>query len=522
MTGRGGPPDPWERDERYRQLVELAPDGILVHDGECIVLANAAAVQLAGAASRDELAGLPIDALLHPPYLKSVQLQLRKGTGRAGNAPPVRDTLHRLDGAEVEVEVRAVAFVDRGCLSAHLIIRDITERLATENKARELDKRVQQTQRLEAVGALAGGVAHEVNNMMSVVVGIGDFLLQDQHLPGACLADVRKIVQAAERAAAVSRQLLTFSRRAPHQPRVVDLSDVVLTAEPVVRRLLGGNRTLIIEASAVLPVWIDPSQLEQAVVNLALNARDAMPASGVLTITAAKQTLPHGAVAADGAAIPAGAYATLVVRDTGAGMDPATRDKIFEPFFTTKPIGHGTGLGLPAVEGVIRQHNGFIVVESEPWVGTAFTLYLPISSDPQLTENPGVPARPRADPAPTGATVLVVDDEPSVRDIVARSLTRGGFRPMEAAGGGEALALVDREGPPALVITDLMMPGMGGAELARLLRARWPAMPILFMSGYSNDGVDCQELAGFEGGLLEKPFSPDDLVAKVTGALSRT
>lgn len=521
MTGSGGSLDRWDRDERYQQLVELAPDGILVHDGERIVLANHAAVLLAGAASREELAGLPIDAILHPPYLKSVQLQLTNGICPAGDAPPVRDTLHRLDGAEVEVEVRAVAFVDHGRLSAHLIIRDITERLAAEETARQMEERVRQAQRLETVGALAGGVAHEVNNMMGVVVGIGGFLLQDERLPEDCLVDVRKVVHAAERAAAVSRQLLTFSRRAPHQPRVVDLCDVVLGTEPVVRRLLGEERMLTIEACAVLPVWIDPTQLEQVVVNLALNARDAMGAGGVLTLLAAEQALPHGATAADGAAIPPGAYATLVVRDTGVGMDAETRGRVFEPFFTTKPIGQGTGLGLPAVEGVIRQHNGFITVESEPWVGTTFTLRLPILPISELVEEPDLPPRPAVDATPTGATVLVVDDEAAVRDIVARSLTRGGFRPMLAADGGEALELVDRDGPPRLVITDVMMPGIGGAELARRLKARWPAMPIIFMSGYSADELELQNLPGFEGGLLEKPFSPDDLVARATAALSR-
>jgi len=520
MTGRGGIRDRWERDERYQQLVELAPDGILVHDGERIVLANAAAVQLAGAVSRDELAGLPIDAILHPPYLKSVQLQITDGIGPVGSAPPVRDTLHRLDGAEVEVEVRAVAFVDHGRLSAHLIIRDITERLAAEDRARQMDERVQRAERMETVGALAGGVAHEVNNMMGVVVGIGGLLLQDGRMPEDCLADIRKIVQAAERAAAVSRQLLTFSRRAPHQPRVVDLCGVVLGTEPVIRRLLGEDRRLTIEACTALPVWIDPGQLEQVVVNLALNARDAMAPGGVLTITAAEQQLARGAVAADGAAIPAGAYATLEVRDTGSGMDATTRTRIFEPFFTTKPFGHGTGLGLPAVEGVVRQHNGFITVESEPGVGTALTLYLPISSDSQLSENPGEPPRPHADPAPTGATVLVVDDEPAVRDIVARSLKRAGFRPMEAASGSEALALVERKGPPELVVTDLMMPGIGGAELARQLRTRWPALPIIFMSGYSAESLDLRNLAGVDAGLLEKPFTPDALVARVTAALA--
>jgi two-component system, cell cycle sensor histidine kinase and response regulator CckA len=513
--------DDRERDERYRELVELAPDGILIHDGERIVLANAAAVRLAGATRREQLVGLPIDTFLDPPYLKAVQSQLTDFAIPAELAPPVRDTFRRLDGSEVQVEVRAVVFMDRDRPSAHLIVRDITERLAVEQAARHLDRRLQQAQRMEAVGALAGGVAHEVNNMMLVVLGFSDFLLVDVRLPADCLADVREIMKAADRAAAVTGQLLAFSRRAVHRPQVVDLAAAVRAAEPVIRRLLGEGRRLVVMADAAPRVWIDPGQLEQVVINLALNARDAMPTGGTLTITTAESQLPSGIAAADGATIPAGRYATLLVHDTGAGMDDATKARIFEPFFTTKPMGQGTGLGLAAAHGILTQSSGYIAVASAPGQGAAFTMYLPVHVVTDTVERRGEPPRIGADATQAGATVLVVDDEPAVRAIAARSLEHGGFHVLQAPDGADALELVNRHGPPHLVLTDLMMPGIGGAELARRLRERWPELPILFMSGYSAEELRRQGAIGSEGELIQKPFMPDGLVASVAAALSR-
>lgn len=309
MTAREGPRADQDRDERYQQLVELAPDAILIHDGGRIVLANAAAVRLAGALRRAQLVGQPIDAFLAPPYLKAVQTQLTDPFSPVELAPPVRDTFRRLDGSEVPVEVRAVAFVDHGRPSAHLIIRDITERLAVEQAARQVQERLQQAQRMESVGALAGGVAHEFNNMMQVVLGSADFLARDARLPEECLADVRSIIQAADRAAVVTRQLLAFSHRAVHRPEVGDLRAAVWDAEPVVRRLLGEGQRLVVEADAGPHVRVDPGQLQQVIINLALNARDAMTAGGTLTITTAEIELPGGTAAAGGVAIPAGRYA---------------------------------------------------------------------------------------------------------------------------------------------------------------------------------------------------------------------
>lgn len=522
-THATGPPEPesWDRDERYQQLVELAPDGILVHDGERIVLGNAAVARLAGAASPLDLVDLPIDTFLHPPYLKAVQNQLTDAGSTSELVPPVRDIFRRLDGSEVEVEVRAVAFVDHGRPAAHLVIRDITERLAVEQAAREMEDRLQQAQRMESVGALAGGVAHEVNNMMSVILGFGDFLLQDVRMPADCLADVREIMKAADRAAVVTRQLLAFSRRAVHQPKVVDLAAAVHAAEPAVRRLLGDTLQLDVVAAVAPLVCVDPGQLEQVIINLALNARDAMPEGGTLSLATGQTELPAGVAAADGSVIPAGRYATLLVRDNGAGMDATTQTRIFEPFFTTKPVGQGTGLGLAAAHGIVHQHHGYLTLATAPGRGAAFTIYLPIHTVPDLGELGEEPPPPPADATHPSATVLVVDDESGVRTVVARSLEQGGYRVLKAHDGGHALELVARLGPPQLVITDLTMPGMGGAELGRRLRERWPALPIIFMSGYSEAELVRQGAIGSGGDLLQKPFSPAGLLACVTATLSR-
>lgn len=520
MIGRQARRESWESDERYQQLVELAPDAILIHDGDQIVLCNAAAVRLAGATSREQLIGLPIDAFLEPPFLKGVQLQL---TGPVIPAhTPVPDTFRRLDGSEAQVEVQAIAFLDRGRPSAHLVIRDISARLALEQDARQLEERLHQAQRMETVGALAGGVAHEINNMMGVVLGFSEFLLlPEANLPADCLADVREIVKAADRAAAVTRQLLAFSRRSIHRPRVVDLAVAIRSSKQLVRLVLGEGRRLELAAEGAPRVWLDPEQLQQVVVNLALNARDAMPVGGTLTITTRECELPAGMVACDAAAIPPGRYAALVVHDTGAGMNDDTRARIFEPFFTTKPLGQGTGLGLAAAHGVVTQDNGYITVASAPGEGASFTIYLPLLPVLDPVDGPGTASPAPLDEAHQGATVLVVDDEIAVRAIAARILKRDGYHVLQAEDGREALELVDRHGPPGLVLTDLTMAGIGGVELARCLKERFPVLPVVFMSGYSAEQLRLEGAIGPELELIQKPFSPRTLIAVISAALAK-
>jgi PAS domain S-box-containing protein len=515
----------WELDERYQQLVELAPDGILVHHNGRIVLANASAVRLAGATQRSELVGLPIDAFLDPPYLKAVQAQLTASDRPAEPAAPMRDTFRRLDGSEVAVEVRTVAFMDQDHPAAHVIIRDISERLAAEQEAHEVEQRLYRAQRMEAVGALAGGVAHEVNNMMAVVLGYGAFLLEDPRLPAECLADVREITKAGGRAAAVTRQLLNFARRTESRRRSVDLGALVRDIEPVLHRLLGKERRLVVVSETSPRVFIDPGQLEQVLVNFGLNARDAMPAGGTLTLTTSTSTLLHAVAAADGSTIPPESYATLVMRDTGTGMDAVTREHIFEPFFTTKPVGEGTGLGLAAALGIVQQNGGYITVATAPGQGAAFTIYLPVLPivdmvDTAEPEEVGEPPRVGEAPTHIGATVLIVDDEPAVRAIATRILERGGFRVFQAASGPDALKLVDRHGPPDLVLTDLSMPGFGGAELVRRLKERWPALGMLFMSGVSVEELvrHGEIVANVE--IVLKPFTPVGLLERVARALA--
>ncbi len=509
------------RDERYRQLVELAPDAILIHDGARIVLANSAAVRLAGATHREQLVGQRVEAFLDPPYLKAVQTQLL-GSGELANVvTPVRDAFRRLDGTHVPVDVTAMVFLDHARFSAHLVIRDVTTEIALQQATRLAEDRLHQAQKLDTVGALAGGVAHEVNNMMLVIIGLGEFLLRDPALPSDGVRDVRQIMESAAHAATVTRQLLSFSRRAFHLPRVLDLSATVRDLEPVVRRLLGETRQVVLTTDAEVAIWADPGQVEQLVVNLALNSRDAMPDGGTLAITVLDAQVAEGLFAADGTPIPTGRYALLVARDTGDGMDAETLARIFEPFFTTKPMGAGTGLGLAAVYGIIVQNKGYVAVSSAPGHGATFSLYFPVASDsPAVAERREIPP-PDGDTGGGGRTVLVVDDEPAVLAVAVRALEYGGFHVLQASDGAGALEVVDRHGPPDLVLTDLMMRGLSGAELARRLNGPFPSMPILFMSGYSLDDLRREGVTGVEGLLMQKPFTPAGLLASVTAALAR-
>jgi CheY-like chemotaxis protein len=256
------------------------------------------------------------------------------------------------------------------------------------------------------------------------------------------------------------------------------------------------------------------------VVNLALNARDAMPSGGTLTITTTEAALEDGVSGYAGVSIPGGHYGLIAVRDTGVGMDATTQARIFEPFFTTKPVGEGTGLGLAAAYGIMEQNKGYIAVTRAPGQGTTFSLYLPLSPDNAVSERMEEPPPLGAAGGPSGMTVLVVEDEPAVRAIVVRSLQRGGFRVLQASDAAVALQLADREGQPNLVLTDLMMPGMGGAELARRLKARWPDLPVMFMSGYSAADLRRQGVDAHEGVTIQKPFKPDTLLKSVNRVLA--
>jgi PAS domain S-box-containing protein len=390
------------------------------------------------------------------------------------------------------------------------VCMDVTERRAVEERLRD-------TQRLQAVGQLAGGIAHEANNQMLVVMGAAHFLLRRSELPESARADVEQIRQAAERTALVTQQLLAFSRRQVLQLQSVDLTAVVLSIEPVLRRLLAEGQRLVVRPGVLgEPVRLDPRQFEQVLLNLTLNARDAMRDGGELTIeTRLVEVAADDSVERD--APSPGTYAALIVEDSGHGMDSATLQRIFEPFFTTKSVGQGSGLGLAVVHGIVHQSGGHIRVESEPGRGSRFSLYFPVQA------HSPAPMPPASEPVMPvqGTMVLLVEDDPQVRVMATRTLTEAGYDVLEAENGRAALELV-RHHPRRvdLVIADIGMPEMGGHDLARRLHEERPELPVVFISGYGSEKAESESNGAGETPFLQKPFAPDVLVRTVAEVLA--
>jgi two-component system cell cycle sensor histidine kinase/response regulator CckA len=384
---------------------------------------------------------------------------------------------------------------------------DVTER-------KHAEERLRQAQRMESVGQLAGGIAHEANNMMSVVLGCADYVLQRSDLSEPVRQDVAQIWKAAKRTAGVTQQLLAFSRRQVLQPQVLDLNATVRGLEPILTRTLGESSGLRMHLSATLGrVRADPGQLEQVLINLTLNARDAMQDGGRLTIETMNVVLDPRYVAAKPVeTLKPGEYAALIVTDTGHGMDRETLGRVFEPFFTTKGVGQGTGLGLSTVYGIVKQSGGFIWAYSETGLGTTFKLYFPlVPTIDEVTDTPGA-----TQPAHPDEVVVIAEDEPMVRGIMARTLRDSGYLVLEAADGREALEILEaREGDVNLIVADVVMPGLGGREMAARLAQRWPRVSVLFTSGYT--GLDVVRRGLMEEGreFIQKPLAPEALIRKV-------
>ena len=387
------------------------------------------------------------------------------------------------------------------------ICTDVTDRKVTE-------ERLRQAHRMESVGRLAGGVAHETNNQMSVVLGSSDFILRRTDVPEPVRADVEFIRKAAERTAAVTAQLLAFSRRQILRPEVLDLNAVVRNWEPVLRRIMGEDCGVVLQLAPQLGmVRADPGQLEQVLLNLALNARDAMPRGGRITVETFSAELSAAyARAKPGTTIQPGPFTVLAVSDTGHGMDKETLSHIFEPFFTTKGVGQGTGLGLSTVYGIVKQSDGYVWVYSEPGQGTTFKIYLPVRTGvvADFTMAP-VPPQARA-----GESVLVVEDEAPLRRMMRRSLEDAGYAVLEAGSAAEALELVVRNSRTiSLVLTDVIMPGQNGRELAERIEELRPGIPVLFTSGYTDSDIERRGLLKPGSAFLQKPITPEALVRAV-------
>jgi PAS domain S-box-containing protein len=422
--------------------------------------------------------------------------------------------IEAFDGAHKTILNSAVPIRGLGgeILGAIVLEQDVSEQRASEEALRRSEEQLRHAQKMEAVGQLAGGVAHDFNNLLTGILSYCDLLLEEVRQGDPIRADIEQIRHAGQRAAGLTRQLLAFSRRQVLQPKVLSLNTTVADLDAMLRRLLGADVSLEAELDPALwYVLADPGQVEQVLVNLAVNARDAMPGGGRLTITTANHQLSVGAAGRSNGVRP-GDYVSLSVRDTGAGMDLSTQARIFEPFFTTKDSGKGTGLGLSTVYGIVEQSGGHIAVESAPGQGATFTIYLPRHEGPYAAAG-----QPDRRSLPGGQeTLLLVEDESAVRSSARRLLERHGYTVLEARHGADALRIVEEGVTPIdLVLTDLVMPEMGGVEMVERLRARQPALKVLFMSGYTEKAITTEGVMPPRTGFVEKPFSVEQLMRRL-------
>jgi PAS domain S-box-containing protein len=487
-------------EAQFRAVFEGAEDAMFILDDEWRhVDCNPAAARMFGR-SPEQMAGYPLGSFTHPEMREEMLAAVKT----AARVAPHKGSLRFVgsDGRIVEVEftVRADFLPGRHLL----IVRDITERL-------RLEAQLLQAQKMEAVGRLAGGVAHDFNNLLTIISGYSQLALDQLSELDPVREGMLEINRAGERAAGLTRQLLAFSRKQVLKPEIVNLNAIVADTEKMLRRLIGEDIELVTRlAPKLAEVQVDAGQIEQVIINLAVNARDAMPEGGRLVIETAEADLEEKAEGS-GLDLPSGRYVTLSVTDTGAGMDAGTMSHIFEPFFTTKEQGKGTGLGLSTVYGIVKQSGGDIRVSSEPGRGASFTIYLPAAR-----KGGAASTREAAAPADRGTeTVLLVEDEFGVRDLVARILKSAGYRVLPAANGGEALMICERfAGPIHLLVTDIIMPGMSGRELAGRLESMRPGLRVLYISGYTGHAM--KQGAQF----IQKPFTPRALTRKVREVLT--
>ena len=504
-------------ERRFRALVEESWDAVALFGSDGSILYGSPATTRLLGYDLSEFVGRNAMELIHPDDRAGVLVRLQEAMAAPRARVHVAARVRHKNGSWRYLEGVFTNLLDDPSVGAIVNnYRDVTDR-------RILEEQVILSQKMEAIGRLAGGVAHDFNNILTAIGGYSDLLLADLPPDDRRRHDVEEIHQATERAAALTQQLLAFSRRQVLQPKVINLNGLVPDIEKMLRRLIGED---ILFATVLHPslgnVRADPGQLEQVIVNLAVNARDAMLDGGRLTIETRNVELDE-AYTAEHPAVKPGRYVMLAVTDTGVGMDEETKARIFEPFFTTKVRGKGTGLGLATVYGIVQQTGGHIWPYSEPGRGTTMRVYLPrvdARADPIERPRDAAPETLRG-----SETILVVEDEAPVRAVTRQLLERNGYTVLEAPDGPAALALVDGEAGGRhidLLLTDVIMPGMSGRELAAQLNARRPNVRVLFMSGYTDDAVVRHGM--LEPGLayLEKPFRPTALLRKVRGVLLET
>ena len=505
-------------EARFRTLTEQAPIAIsMARDGR-VIYSNPTYLQIFGFDGTDDLYNRSYLELYAPQCREEVRERAER---RAQSLPVPRDyeaTGLRTDGSEFPmlVSVITMEFAEGPALVA--FITDLTEAKQAQEEHSRLEEQFRQAQKLESIGRLAGGIAHDFNNLLTVINGYSEMGLGMVHGGSLhdCLAEIRK---AGERAAGLTHQLLAFSRKQVVEPQPVDLNEVILDSYKMLRRVVGEDIEMIIDLDRETgQVMADPGQLHQVLLNLVVNARDAMPTGGRLTLRTSRWQMEQSAAASFPGA-GAGPYVVMEVSDTGVGMTEDVQQKMFDPFFTTKPKGAGTGLGLSTVYGIVQQSGGWIGVESQPGMGATFRIGLPLRTHmgSQLRRDELPPAQLEGT-----ETVLVVEDQEDVRKLVLAVLQEYHYRTLEASSGSEALEIVEGyDGPIHLMLTDLIMPGMTGKQTADRLRAVRPEMKVLYMSGYSDDVISRRGMLDAGIDYIAKPFTPETLARKIRLVLER-
>jgi two-component system, cell cycle sensor histidine kinase and response regulator CckA len=508
-----------DSEEKHRRIVEAMSDAVLLRSKGIIIYVNPAALKLLRANHQEDLIGKPYLDLVHPDDRALSAERIKRNLDENLTVPLREHRLLALDGQVVQVESTGVPVKYRGETQVFGVFRDITARKREEEEKARLQDRYLQSQKMESVGRLAGGVAHDFNNMLGVILGHAEMALEKVDPAQPLHADLQEIRKAAERSSDLTRQLLAFARKQTVSPKVLDMNETVTGMLKMLRRLIGEDIQLAWQPGANLwPIRIDPSQIDQILANLSVNARDAIAGVGKITIET-KNVGFDEAYCADHAGFFPGEYVLLALSDNGCGMDKGVLDKLFEPFFTTKAVGKGTGLGLATVYGIVQQNNGFINVYSKPAQGTSVRIYLPRHEGKAKQANMEVHQEPAA---PGRETLLVVEDEPALLELSKVMLEMQGYRVLTAGTPGEAIRLAEEHaGVIHLLMTDVVMPEMNGRDLAKKMLSLYPNVKRLFMSGYTADVIAHHGVLDEGVYFLQKPFSRKGLLAKVREALDQ-